>query len=117
MVGNLLARADESPGKIVRHGGMRYRHYRGMASHGAAASRPAANGASPDAAEGVEGLVPVSGPADVTIRELVGGLRSSMSYCGAYDLTEFRERASFVRITSGGLRESHPHDIVPGDAA
>ena len=115
MVGNLLARADESPGEVVRHGGMRYRRYRGMASHGAAASRPAANGSSPDAAEGVEGLVPVSGPVDATIRELVGGLRSSMSYCGAYDLIEFRRVASFVRITAGGLKESHSHDILRGD--
>jgi IMP dehydrogenase len=115
MVGNLLARSDESPGKAIERDGVKYRQYRGMASHGAAASRPAANGSSPDAAEGVEGLVPVTGPVEATIRELVGGLRSSMSYCGAYDLHEFQRLASFVRITSGGLRESHAHDILHGE--
>jgi IMP dehydrogenase len=114
MVGNLLARADESPGEVIERDGIKYRRYRGMASHGAAASRPS-NGSSPDAAEGVDGLVPVTGPVETTIRELVGGLRSSMSYCGAYDLDGFRRLASFVRITSGGLKESHPHDMLHGD--
>ena len=117
MVGNLLARARESPGETIVLDGVAHRRFRGMASHGAAASRPAGAGAPPDAAEGVEGLVPESGPAERLIRELTGGLRSAMSYCGARDLAEFRDRARFVRITAGGLRESHPHDLLPGPGA
>jgi IMP dehydrogenase len=112
MVGNVLARSVESPGETVEHDGRAYKTYRGMASHGAAATRPGSAGRRPDAAEGVEGLVPLAGSASELVRQLVGGLRSSMSYAGALDLPSFRERARFVRITAGGLRESLPHDLL-----
>ena len=63
-------------------------------------------------AEGVEGRVPYKGPLADVMFQLMGGLRSGMGYVGAGDLDELRERAEFVRITPGGLRESHVHDIV-----
>lgn len=112
MVGNLLARADESPAELVERDGISYKLYRGMASHGAAATRPGGAANIPDAAEGVEGVVPSTGPVSDVIRQFSGGLRSSMSYTGAVTLPEFREHARFVRITPGGLRESLPHDLV-----
>ena len=62
--------------------------------------------------EGIEGRVPYKGPVSDTVFQLVGGLRSGMGYCGAATLQELQEKARFVRITSGGLRESHPHDVV-----
>ena len=62
--------------------------------------------------EGVEGRVPYKGPLSDVIFQLMGGLKSGMGYLGATNLTELRERANFVRITTGGLRESHVHDIV-----
>jgi IMP dehydrogenase len=61
--------------------------------------------------EGIEGMVPHKGPIRDTIHQLIGGIRSSMGYCGAKDLTTFKEAANFVRITGAGVKESHPHDI------
>ena len=111
MVGNLLARADESPAELVDRSGGSYKRYRGMASDGAAAARPDAGSSPPATAEGVEGMVPSAGPAAATLGGLAGGLRSAMSYCGSMTLKEFHAAARFVRITPGGLRESHPHDL------
>jgi IMP dehydrogenase len=62
--------------------------------------------------EGIEGRVPYKGPVADTLFQLVGGLRSGMGYCGVEDVDGLRTRAEFVRMTSGGLRESHPHDVV-----
>ena len=62
--------------------------------------------------EGVEGRVPYKGPLADTIFQLMGGLRSGMGYLGAHNLEELRDKARFVQITSGGLKESHPHDIT-----
>ena len=62
--------------------------------------------------EGVEGRVPYKGPTGDTIYQLMGGLRSGMGYLGAHNLEELRNKARFVQITSGGLKESHPHDIT-----
>ncbi len=61
--------------------------------------------------EGVEGLIPYKGRVEEVVRQLMGGLRSGMSYCGAQDLDVLRENADFIRITDSGLKESHPHDI------
>ena len=107
MVGNLLAGTDESPGSVVTRGGRRYKVYRGMAS--AAAAAPAAarrEGVAKTHAvpEGVEATVPYRGSADAVVAELVGGLRSAMSYADATTLEEFRANAPFVRITAAGLR-------------
>ncbi len=62
--------------------------------------------------EGIEGRVPYKGPAADTIFQLVGGLRSGRGYCGVSSVAELRRHAELVRITPGGLRESHPHDVV-----
>ena len=62
--------------------------------------------------EGVEGRVPFKGPVADVLYQLIGGLRSGMGYCGVITIEELRERAEFVRITPGGLRESHPHDVT-----
>jgi IMP dehydrogenase len=62
--------------------------------------------------EGIEARVPYKGPLSDTIFQLIGGIRSGMGYCGAPDLKHLREKARFFQITSGGLRESHPHDVT-----
>jgi IMP dehydrogenase len=116
MIGNLLAGTPESPGVVVTRGGRRVKVFRGMASAGAAAARRAAEGDleeefTPVVAEGVEAVVPLRDPAPAIIHDLVGGLRSGMSYSNAHTITEMHRVARFVRITPGGLRESHPHDV------
>lgn len=116
MLGSILAGTRESPGQTVYSQGRRFKTYRGMGSIGAmkkgAGDRYSQNSSGKLVAEGVEGRVPYKGPlSDVTF-QLMGGLRSGMGYVGASSLVELRERASFTRITPGGLRESHVHDIV-----
>jgi IMP dehydrogenase len=123
MVGSLLAGCDESPGNLVFVGGKQYKAYRGMGSIGAMASRgkrsyskdryfqadvPSDEMIVP---EGIEGQVPYRGPLSAVVHQLVGGLHQSMFYIGARTVPELRERGRFVRITSAGLKESHPHDI------
>ena len=120
MVGNLLAGTPESPGVVVSRNGTRVKVFRGMASSAAAAARRAVeNGGededatefTPVVAEGVEAVVPLRDETAVVVHTLVGGLRSGMSYSDARTIPEFHRNASFVRITPGGLRESHPHDV------
>ena len=62
--------------------------------------------------EGVEGRVPYKGPLEDTIYQLVGGLRAAMGYCGAKNIKALREKAKFIQITSAGMKESHPHDVI-----
>ena len=116
MLGSLLAGTRESPGQTVHYQGRRFKTYRGMGSIGAmekgAKDRYAQNSSGKLVAEGVEGRVPYKGPLADVVFQLMGGLRSGMGYVGATSLTELRERAQFVRVTPGGLRESHVHDIV-----
>ncbi len=125
MVGNLLAGSTESPGTVVSRSGARVKVFRGMASAGAAAARRAIDGDpqdmlsrsdqtdfSPIVPEGVEAVVPLRGSAADVVGALVGGLRSGMSYSNATTVREMQDRAQFVRITSAGLRESHPHDVT-----
>ena len=116
MLGSLLAGTRESPGQTVHFQGRRFKSYRGMGSIGAmkkgAGDRYGQNSSGKLVAEGVEGRVPYKGPLSDVIFQLMGGLKSGMGYVGASNLTELRERAQFVRITAGGLRESHAHDIV-----
>jgi IMP dehydrogenase len=116
MVGNLLAGTPESPGVVVARNGTRVKVFRGMASAGAAAARRAVDGDDPTeftpiVPEGVEAVVPLRDPAATILHGLVGGLRSGMSYSDARTIPEFHGNARFVRITPGGLRESHPHDV------
>jgi IMP dehydrogenase len=119
MLGNLLAGTEESPGHTVIRNGRQYKTYRGMASLWATARRKALDSALDDedigqiVAEGVEALVPYRGRVADVLRQLVGGLRSGMSYCGARTIAELQENVRFVRITPAGLRESLPHDVEP----
>ncbi len=124
MLGSLLAGCEESPGELMFLNGKQFKTYRGMGSMGAMASRGRSASYSKDRyfqgdvtsdsqliAEGIEGQVPFRGPLAAVAYQLVGGLRQSMFYTGASTIPELQERGSFVRITSAGLRESHPHDI------
>jgi IMP dehydrogenase len=116
MLGSLLAGCRESPGETVHYQGRTWKEYRGMGSLKAmrkgSGDRYGQNSSGKLVAEGVEGRVPYRGPLADTVFQLLGGLRSGMGYVGAGNLGELRERATFVRITSGGLRESHAHDIT-----
>lgn len=115
MVGSLLAGCEESPGECEIYEGRRFKVYRGMGSIAAmekgSKDRYFQTGSKKLVPEGVEGRVPYKGPLCDTIFQLVGGLRSSMGYCGTPTIGELKERGKFVRITNAGLIESHPHDI------
>ncbi len=119
MLGSLLAGVDESPGEVVLHQGERFKEYRGMGSLGAMKARSYSKDRyfqeGVDEAElvpeGIEGRVAYKGPVAGVLTQLVGGLRAAMGYCGTESVPAMHERARFVRITSAGLRESHPHDI------
>lgn len=123
MLGSLLAGCEESPGELVLVNGKQYKHYRGMGSLGAMASRGRVSyskdryfQADVDSdekivPEGIEGQVPYRGPLAAVAHQLVGGLHQSMFYVGARTLPELQDRGRFVRITAAGLKESHPHDI------
>lgn len=116
MLGSILAGTRESPGATVHFQGRRFKQYRGMGSLKAmrkgSGDRYGQNSSGKLVAEGVEARVPYKGPLADVVFQLMGGLRSGMGYVGADTLDQLRERAEFVRITAGGLRESHPHDIT-----
>ena len=116
MLGSLLAGTRESPGATVHYQGRRFKTYRGMGSLGAmekgASDRYSQNSSGKLVAEGVEGRVAYKGPLADVLFQLMGGLRSGMGYVGANSLEELRQFAEFVRITPGGLRESHAHDVT-----
>ncbi len=116
MAGSLFAGTEESPGETVQWLGRAYKEYRGLGSRGAmkegARDLYAKSDSGKVTPEGVEARVPYKGPLQNVIRHLMGGLRSGMGYVGASSLAELRERAEFIRVTSGGLRESRPHDVV-----
>ena len=116
MLGSLLAGTWESPGKTVHYQGRRFKTYRGMGSLGAmkkgSSDRYSQNSSGKLVAEGVEGRVAYKGPLADVLFQLMGGLRSGMGYVGASSLAELREFAEFIRITPGGLRESHAHDVT-----
>ena len=119
MIGSLFAGTDEAPGELVLYQGRSYKTYRGMGSLGAMKGRGAKeryfqediDDAGKLVPEGIEGQVPYRGPLTNTIHQLLGGLRSGMGYCGAPTIAELQRNAGFVRITAGGLTESHPHDV------
>ncbi len=118
MIGSLLAGTEESPGDIVLYQGRSYKMVRGMGSIGAmkegSADRYFQAGIEETkklVPEGIEGRIPYRGSLEETVYQLMGGLRSGMGYVGAANLEELREKARFVRITSAGLKESHPHDV------
>jgi IMP dehydrogenase len=119
MMGSMFAGTDESPGESFLLEGRRFKTVRGMGSLSAmeegSADRYFQEGerdARKLVPEGIEARVPYKGPVSDTIYQLVGGLRSGMGYCGAESLEALRTRARFIRVTMGGLRESHPHDVT-----
>ncbi|ROR80981.1 inosine-5'-monophosphate dehydrogenase [Plantibacter flavus] len=124
MLGSLLAGTDESPGDLVFVGGKQFKNYRGMGSLGAMQTRGEKTSYSKDRyfqadvpsddkliPEGIEGQVPYRGPVSAVAYQLIGGLRQSMFYVGARNIGELKAKGKFVRITSAGLKESHPHDV------
>ena len=115
MMGSLFAGTEESPGATEIYQGRSYKVYRGMGSLAAMAEgskdRYFQEGQKKLVPEGVEGRVPFKGPLADTVFQLIGGLRASMGYCGTENIQALRERGEFIRITSAGLVESHPHDI------
>ncbi len=119
MMGSMFAGTDEAPGESFLLEGRRFKTVRGMGSLSAMEEGSAdryfqeeAAGARKLVPEGIEARVPYKGPVSDTIYQLVGGLRSGMGYCGAATLEDLRANARFVRVTMGGLRESHPHDVT-----
>ena len=115
MMGSLFAGTEESPGATEIYQGRSYKVYRGMGSLAAMAEgskdRYFQEGQKKLVPEGVEGRVPYKGPLADTVFQLIGGLRSSMGYCGTENIQALRTRGEFIRITSAGLVESHPHNI------
>ena len=117
MVGSLLAGMDESPGEAILYEGRQYKSYRGMGSMGAmeqgSGDRYFQEGAEATklVPEGIEGMVPYRGPVKNTIHQLIGGIRSSMGYCGCGTIKEFGDRTNMVQVTGAALKESHPHDV------
>ncbi len=121
MVGSLLAGTTESPGIVVIRNGRRYKVVRGMASLGATFSRQRTEGEYAETGqeidwekvvpEGVEATVPYRGAVSEVLAQLVGGLRSGLSYAGAFTIEELQANAEFIRITPAGQRESGPHDV------
>ncbi len=119
MIGSLLAGTDESPGDLELFQGRSYKVYRGMGSLGAMKEgskdryfQEKVAAASKLVPEGIEGRVPYRGPLAQTIFQLIGGLRAGMGYTGCRTIQELRQKATFVQITSAGLRESHVHDVI-----
>ncbi|MBF0245123.1 MAG: IMP dehydrogenase [Planctomycetes bacterium] len=118
MIGSLLAGVTESPGGIVYYQGRQYKDYRGMGSMGAmvqgSKDRYGQRGVTQTSKlvpEGIEARVPYKGDLNAYLHQLSGGLRAGMGYCGANTLDELRQKARFVRTTSAGLHENHPHDV------
>ena len=117
MLGSILAGSNESPGEIILWEGRSFKSFRGMGSIAAM------NDGSKDryfqhntesnklVPEGIEGMVPYKGEVKETIHQLMGGVRSSMGYCGSKSIKEFHKNIEFIRITGAGMKESHPHDI------
>jgi IMP dehydrogenase len=117
MMGSLLAGTEESPGESFLLEGRRFKTVRGMGSlsamqQGSADRYFQDESQSKFVPEGIEGRVPYKGPVSDVLYQLVGGLRSGMGYCGVAGMAELRRDVRFTRITSGGLRESHPHDVT-----
>jgi IMP dehydrogenase len=122
MVGSMLAGVDESPGEVELFEGRRFKTYRGMGSLGAMQGLGADRYGSAQGGgsarsnklvpEGIEGRVPYAGRLADVVHQLVGGLRSGMGYAGAATLDELRTQARFMRVTTAGREESHPHDVT-----
>lgn len=124
MIGSLFGGTDEAPGDSVIMHGRKYKRYRGMGSLGAMMQgskeryfQGGVEKVSKLVPEGVEGIVPYRGMVSENVYQLMGGLRSAMGYCGVKNIEELRSKTKLTKITSGGVRESHPHDIEITDEA
>lgn len=118
MIGNLFAGADEAPGEIVLYQSKTYKVYRGMGSIEAMKKGASDRYAQDEmieaklVPEGIEGRVPYRGMLGKMIYQLIGGLKAGMGYTGCRTLFELRQQARFIRVTSAGHRENHPHDVI-----
>ncbi len=118
MLGSALAGTYEAPGEMILFNGRQFKEYRGMGSIGAmtkgSTDRYFQEGTAADklVPEGIEGRVPYRGKIADVVHQMIGGLRSSMGYCGSESIKMFWEKAEFVEITSAGLKESHVHDVT-----
>ncbi len=124
MLGSLFAGTDESPGQLVLYQGRTYKSYRGMGSIGAMREGSKDRYSQADVEdsrklvpEGIEGRVPYRGPLSRVVYQLVGGLRAGMGYTGCRDIEALQTRATMIRQTSQGLRESHVHDVMVTEEA
>lgn len=115
MLGNLLAGADEAPGKVIEKDGKKYKEYRGMGSRSviesAAGKERYFTHGRKAVPEGVEALVPCKGPVAEIVAELISGIQVGMGYVGARDLKEFHAKAKFIRITNAAIMEGKPHSL------
>ena len=117
MIGSLFAGTEEAPGEVELYQGRSYKSYRGMGSLGAMQLGSADRYFQGDAdaeklvPEGIEGRVPYKGPLGSVIHQMLGGLRSSMGYCGCATIEDMRTKPRFVRVTNAGVTESHAHDV------
>ena len=117
MLGSILAGMDESPGEFILFEGRQYKSYRGMGSLGAMQEGDGSRYFQNDieakklVPEGIEGIVPYRGSVKNTIHQLMGGLRSSMGYCGGKNIANFQKKAEFIQSTQAGVKESHPHEV------
>ncbi len=119
MIGALFAGTDESPGEKVLYEGRSYKVYRGMGSIEAMKAgssdryfQDVEDDVKKLVPEGIEGMVPYKGPLSDVIYQLIGGLRSAMGYCGVRNVEGMKLKTKFILVTSAGLRESHPHDVI-----
>ena len=117
MLGGMLAGMDESPGETIVYEGRRYKSYRGMGSLAAMKEGGGERYFQQEkdelklVPEGIEGMVPFRGPVNNTVFQLIGGLKSSMGYCGAKNLSLFYKNKKFIQISAAAGKESHPHEV------
>lgn len=119
MLGSMLGGTDESPGTVLTKNGKRFKVYRGMASLAASIGRKSKETGSISfdddlndyVAEGVEAMVPYKGTITDILKQLTGGLRSGLSYCGAHTIPQMQKNAEFVKMSRAGFAESQPHDV------
>ncbi len=119
MIGSMLAGTDEAPGEIVIYEGRKFKTYRGMGSLEAMEDgskdryfQDAEDDVKKLVPEGIVGRVPFKGHVSEIIYQMNGGLKAGMGYCGTADIESLKEDARFVKITSAGVKESHPHDVI-----
>jgi IMP dehydrogenase len=124
MLGSYFAGTDEAPGRVITIDGKKYKQYRGMGSVGAMQSGDGDRYLKDDpdeeeeyVPEGIEAAEPYKGSLESELHQLVGGMQSGMGYVGAGTISEVKERSEFVRVSSAGQTEGHPHDVMITDEA